>query len=1313
MLRVPYTRAVPVIAGLIVVLLWLLGLPAAHAASVPIAVDGSQKFQTMSALGANINPHSWDNGKLRPALDMLIDQAGMKTFRVGMDMIDWESTNDDSDPNSFNWDYYNPIYSGQTSFDTRYAGSNFADTWNVIDYLHQRGIPDSSIELSFMGPGPSWMGGSSLASGMEDEFVEQVLSAAYYGYSHGHTFGLFSPNNEMDISANEGVTMSDTRYADILSRLASRMDALGMNAVKLLGPETCCTVGYAVPMKAHPTLMAKLAHFAFHNYNGDDNGAAGAVAGTGKDFWISEYANWNQTFAYLDQGASGLQMWEAYDSVYNHAVVNGKGSDPGNDSLPYGNTPLIAYNQTTGVYTPRNEFYYFGQLFKWVPLGAQRIYASSGNSNVKIEAFQDAPTTRLTLVGHNSSGSAQTVSIALTNLAAPTAFQYFQTNSGSHMAQGADVPVSAASATVTVPANTTFTLTGLGLPDTVAPTAPTDLSAVGAVGSVNLSWSASSDDVGVTRYNVHRSTTSGFTPSETTKVGQPSTTSFTDTGLPAGTHYYVVTAQDAVGNTSAPSNEASATATADTVAPTVSVTAPSNGATVAGTVNVTASASDNVGVAGVQLKLDGANLGSEVVTTPYTTTWDTTKVSNGSHALTAVARDAAGNTTTSSAVTVTVSNAVTGMQLLGLSSIQGSADHDAAGEAEAFRFTATASGQAGSLTLYVDAGSGATTVTVGVYSDANGKPGTLIASGSLSAPRTAAWNTVTLGSNPTLSSGTPYWIAVLGTGGQINYRDSATGSCSQSNATTGLSDLPATWSPGTSWPTCNLSAFVSATTGDTTAPSASITSPLDNATVSGQITVSVSATDNVGVSKVELYVDDTLTGTRTSSPYTFTLDTTALTNAAHQLTATAYDAGGNVDTSGAVTVTVLNNTPPGLDTTPPTAPTGLTQTGATATTATLSWNPSSDDIAVTGYGYYDTGAVPLGTTPGTSHTYTGLTCGNSYLVGVDAYDAAGNRSARATTTLTTVTCDTQVPTVSLTTPVAGASISGTVSVTASATDNVGIAGVQFRLDGATLGAEDTSAPYAVAWDTTTATVGSHILTAVARDAAGNVTTSSPVTVTVTGSLPITLDKQVTTHQSTKSARITSPALTTAGPRELLVAFISSDGPSQTGGQTFSSVTGGGLSWTLRKRVNARYGTSEIWTAPAAAVVKRVTVKATRSSGSYTGSITVAAFQNASLTTIGATGGASATSGAPTASLTATRTGSVVWGVGNDWDKAAARTVGADQTLVDEFLATGPACTFWVQKLDSAGTAGQAMTISDTAPTTDQWNLATIEVLTSP
>jgi Bacterial Ig domain len=90
--------------------------------------------------------------------------------------------------------------------------------------------------------------------------------------------------------------------------------------------------------------------------------------------------------------------------------------------------------------------------------------------------------------------------------------------------------------------------------------------------------------------------------------------------------------------------------------PTVSMTAPAFGSTVSGTTTVSATASDNAGIAGVQFKLDGVNLGAEVTSAPYAIRWDTTTVTNASHTLTAVARDTAGNTATANRVTVQVFN---------------------------------------------------------------------------------------------------------------------------------------------------------------------------------------------------------------------------------------------------------------------------------------------------------------------------------------------------------------------------------------------------------------------------------------------------------------------------------------------------------------------------------------------------------------------------------------------------------------------------------------------------------------------------------
>ena len=192
--------------------------------------------------------------------------------------------------------------------------------------------------------------------------------------------------------------------------------------------------------------------------------------------------------------------------------------------------------------------------------------------------------------------------------------------------------------------------------DTTPPGAPGTLTATGGPGQVSLAWGAATDDVGVTRYNVHRSASAGFTPSAANRIAQPAGTSYTNTGLAAGTYYYKVTAEDAAGNIGPASNEASATVAGDATPPTVALTAPTAGAMLTGPVTVTAAASDGEGVAGVQFRLDGQNLGAEDTGSPYSIVWDTRGELNGAHSLRAVARDAAGNTTTSAAVPVTVSN---------------------------------------------------------------------------------------------------------------------------------------------------------------------------------------------------------------------------------------------------------------------------------------------------------------------------------------------------------------------------------------------------------------------------------------------------------------------------------------------------------------------------------------------------------------------------------------------------------------------------------------------------------------------------------
>jgi hypothetical protein len=112
-----------------------------------------------------------------------------------------------------------------------------------------------------------------------------------------------------------------------------------------------------------------------------------------------------------------------------------------------------------------------------------------------------------------------------------------------------------------------------------------------------------------------------------------------------------------------------------------------------------------------------------------------------------------------------------------------------------------------------------------------------------------------------------------------------------------------------------------------------------------------------------------------------------------------------------------------------------------------------------------------------------------------ATDAAGNPAPSAAVS---VTVDNTLPSVSITSP-AGGTVSGTIPVSGTASDTNGVANVQFRVDGLAIGASDPTAPYSVSWTTSSVANGSHVLTAVATDMAGNQATSADVTVTVSNS----------------------------------------------------------------------------------------------------------------------------------------------------------------------------------------------------------------------
>jgi len=219
--------------------------------------------------------------------------------------------------------------------------------------------------------------------------------------------------------------------------------------------------------------------------------------------------------------------------------------------------------------------------------------------------------------------------------------------------------------------------------------------------------------------------------------------------------------------------------------------------------------------------------------------------------------------------------------------------------------------------------------------------------------------------------------------------------------------------------------------------------------------------------------------------------------------------------------------------------------------------------------------------------------------------------------------------------------------------------------------------------TTNATaVGSY--TVAVSGTSGNLTHTTNVTLVVAATPPpgLLIDAVVPANGTSSSTSIVTPVFSTSGPNKLLLAFISTDS-SPLGGMTVTGVSSAAVNWALVKRANGTLGDAEIWRAFAPSTLNNVKVTATLSQ-STVASITIVVFSGADssgvngLGAIGATAAASAASGAPTASLVTTRNNSWVFGVGSDWDRAVLRTIGPNQTMVQQYLSPVNS-TFWVQR----------------------------------
>jgi chitodextrinase len=262
---------------------------------------------------------------------------------------------------------------------------------------------------------------------------------------------------------------------------------------------------------------------------------------------------------------------------------------------------------------------------------------------------------------------------------------------------------------------------------------------------------------------------------------------------------------------------------------------------------------------------------------------------------------------------------------------------------------------------------------------------------------------------------------------------------------------------------------------DVSGPSTALVSPANDSRLVGTVNLTAEAADNVGVTKLDILLNDTLLTSFNIPPYSFDWDTTALADGLYTLQTKAYDAAGNSTTSAPVSVRIQN-----IDGSAPSAPSDLASPTQTANSIDLTWTEAIDDVGVTEYRVFRNG-LQIATASTASYTDTGLADGVNYSYVVYAVDQATNVST-ASNSLTVTLPDSTAPSVPAGLEVTATSESSVSLSWTASTDNVGIAAYTVFRNGTAIATLGSNTSYT---DTNLEPAVTYTYTVSAQDTTGN------------------------------------------------------------------------------------------------------------------------------------------------------------------------------------------------------------------------------------
>jgi hypothetical protein len=344
-----------------------------------IQINFNKKSYKIDGFGVNITPAQWNNGKLKPAIDILADDLGATLFRFDcVGQANWL----DPAKRQANRKWTNSY------LDSVYRSGVFSDAWQTFRYLNQKGIEPFFNVSGRICPGLGKVDDPNRLADF-DGYAEMVTSMLTWAREkEGLKFSLFAPFNETDLGFPEGPKIDEMEMLIATKAIIAKLDANGLSDIKLIAIDDAGPgMNKLKAVLSDPVIANRFYAFGTHTYGDGDISDGNDVdfqyftkairnsAFKNASSWLTEYGDLDQTsemeyeFAWrstrrlmkrMNNGFNAALAWDAFDNFHEHDTV----------WAVYG---LLKSDTVNWIYTPKKRFYAAKQIYRYVRQGWEMV----------------------------------------------------------------------------------------------------------------------------------------------------------------------------------------------------------------------------------------------------------------------------------------------------------------------------------------------------------------------------------------------------------------------------------------------------------------------------------------------------------------------------------------------------------------------------------------------------------------------------------------------------------------------------------------------------------------------------------------------------------------------------------------------------------------------------------------------------------------------------------------------------------------------------------------------------------------------------